>query len=368
VQNDLLTTPLGAFRLRRYPQRPRDTLQAWNSADALLIEAIHKEFPAGADVLVANDDQGALSVALSPTSIWTDSALSKIATSHNLEANNRVAGHFVDSTGVPGGAFNAVALKVPKLLAYFEYQLAVLATVLQPGTVLFAAGMDKHLSPQIGSLLEQYIGPTQRHRGQHKARVFVATRDQREKQPIPGEQAYFCEALGRELVAGPNVFSRDSLDIGSRFLIEHLSQLPPCEGLIDLACGNGVLGLCAQAKGIAEQIGFCDESAMAIASARTNAGVATDQYFFHQGDGLLDYAGPEAQLVLCNPPFHSNHAVDEYAGKRLIQQCADYLTSDGRLCLVANRHLPYARVLGRGFRQVEKLAQNRKFTIWLAVK
>ncbi|MEH6590297.1 MAG: class I SAM-dependent methyltransferase [Halioglobus sp.] len=368
MQNHLLTTPLGIFQLQRYPPRPSDSLQAWNSADTLLIDAIHKEVPAGADVLVVNDDQGALSLALSPVSIWSDSALSGIAISRNLQANDRGTGQFIASTEYPAGPFSAVALKVPKLLSYFEYQLALLAAVLQPGTPLFASGMDKHLSPQVASLLEKYIGPTQRQRGQHKARVFVATKDQRENQPGPGEHTYFCEALGRDLTAKPNVFSRDSLDIGSRFLIEHFSQLGSAEALIDLACGNGVLGLCAERLGLAGTIAFCDESAMAIASARANAGQGNNQYYFQQADGLIDYAGPEAQLILCNPPFHSNHAVDEYAGKRLIQQCADYLTSDGRLCLVANRHLPYAQVLGRGFRQVEKLAQSRKFTIWLAVK
>jgi 23S rRNA (guanine1835-N2)-methyltransferase len=369
VQQDLLKTPLGEFKLRRYPHRPRETLQAWNSADTVLIEAIHQAFPTGTDsILVANDDQGALSLALQPGAVWTDSALSKIAISNNLEANTRATANFIDSTERPIGPFAAVAMKVPKVLAYFEYQLAVLTTVLASGTPLFVSGMDKHLSPQVASLMERYVGPTERHKGRQKARVFVAVKDQREPLPVPGDRVYFCESLSRELAAGPNVFSGENLDIGSRFLIEQLGELTAVEQLIDLACGNGVLGLCAQDMGIAGNIAFCDESAMAIASARANAERATGRYFFQQGDGLLDYAGPEAQLILCNPPFHTNHAVDEYAGKRLIQQCADYLKHGSTLCLVANRHLPYAAALGRGFSRVDKLAQNHKFTIWLAVK
>ena len=72
--------------------------------------------------------------------------------------------------------------------------------------------------------------------------------------------------------------------------------------------------------------------------------------------------------MLCNPPFHSNHAVDEYAGRHLLAQCARGLVDSGQLCLVANRHLDYRPTLKRGFGAVEKLAQNSKFIVWLARK
>ena len=109
---------------------------------------------------------------------------------------------------------------------------------------------------------------------------------------------------------------------------------------------------------------------MAIASARLNvtrlAPGLQGRCVFHHGDGLLDYRGPMAELILCNPPFHLNHAVDEYAGRRLLTQCASHLEPGGRLCLVANRHLDYQATLRRDFRRLEKLAQDKRFIVWLA--
>jgi 16S rRNA G1207 methylase RsmC len=257
-------------------------------------------------------------------------------------------------------------------LPYFEYQLARLARLMPAGATLLAAGMDKHLSARTAQILERHIGPTERQRGRRKARLFCATRDDRPAATDNATATYYCETLDARLRALPNVFSREKLDIGSRFLLEYLDQLAPVNTLIDLACGNGVLGLAAVKCGLAREVVFCDESSMAIASTWLNASQLfarqTDSFVFHHGDGLLEYDGVPAELILCNPPFHLNHTVDEFAGRHLLQQCSKHLQPGGLLCLVANRHLDYLPTLKRGFRRVEKAAQNNKFTIWLAHK
>jgi 23S rRNA (guanine1835-N2)-methyltransferase len=168
----------------------------------------------------------------------------------------------------------------------------------------------------------------------------------------------------------PNVFSREGLDLGTRFLLEQLAQLRPVARAVDLACGNGVIGLAALQRGLASELWFCDESAQAIASARLNLETVLPeqvaQAHFHHGDGLRDWSAPAPDLILCNPPFHLQHTVDDYAGRRLLSQAAAVLAPGGQLCLVANRHLDYRRTLAQGFRQQRILAQNRKFRVYLA--
>jgi 16S rRNA G1207 methylase RsmC len=160
--------------------------------------------------------------------------------------------------------------------------------------------------------------------------------------------------------------------MGTRFLLAQMHRLAPAESVIDLACGNGVLGLAAIKWGLAQKIVFCDESALAIASAQLNANRvlphAAQSLTFHHGDGLQDYTGEAAQLILCNPPFHLEHTVDEYAGRHLLAQCSRHLRPGGQLCLVANRHLDYSPVLRAGFQCVERIAGNSKFNILLASK
>ena len=370
TSGNLCQTPFGAFRLTRYPARREEPLQAWCAADLLLLEEIHRLETPGTDILVVNDEHGALCVALQPCGLWTHSALTALPLKGNLASNSRAQVPVTWSTAEPAPGAALVALRIPKQLPYFQYQLAVLARLTAPGTTVLAAGMDKHLSPRVAALLEEYIGPTERHRGQRKARLFSSRRNDRQAPaPVPPARYYSDTAQG-ELQSLPNVFSQDQLDGGSRLLLEQLPGLARASLLVDLACGNGVLGLSAFRRGLASKILFADESAMAIASAKANAArlFPTDsgQFIFHHGDGLEHYGGPVAQLILCNPPFHLNHVVDEYAGQRLLEQCARRLQPAGRLCIVANQHLDYLPTLRRCFGRVERLARDRRFVVWLA--
>jgi len=364
----LCHTPYGDFQLQRYPSRQGEPLRAWCAADLLLLEELYRRDIAGADVLAVNDEHGALCVALQARGLWTDSALSALALTQNLAANQRIDVPITWSTVTPPPDATTVVMRVPKLLPYFEYQLAQLQRYFQPGTLVLAAGMDKHLSPRVAKLLETTIGPTERHPGQRKARLFSARLEKHAPQPLQKTAHYRCDVLDCELEAMPNVFSQDKLDGGSRLLLQQLANIAPADTLLDLACGNGVLGLAAFKQGLAKKVIFADESAMALESARNNASRLFPRvpFEFHHGDALMNYSAAAADLILCNPPFHLNHAVDEYAGRRLLSQCARHLQAGGRLCLVANQHLDYMPSLKRNFSRVETLARDRRFVVWLA--
>ncbi|NQY03692.1 MAG: methyltransferase [Halieaceae bacterium] len=379
----MLHCATGTFSLRRYPERRKEALQAWNAADELLIAAVHDAVGIGGygndkpALLTVNDEHGALTVALQPQALWTDSFLAKQALAENLARNQLPAITVVPSTDAPPSA-DIVAIRIPKSLGYFRAQLSALANSLPPGGRLFAAGMDKHLSPNTAQLLEDYIGPTQRQPGERKARVFIATRDQRCGPALPARPSYPVTGLPVPLSADTNVFSPDTLDGGTRLLLPHLAEIATCEHAVDLACGNGVIGLQMLHQQLAQRVTFIDESAMAVASARQNAsallraihknhpGDTIDELAlsFVWGDGAT--AWKPANLVTLNPPFHMGHAVDEFAGRRLILQASKMLEKDGQLLLVYNNHLKYKPLLRRRFETLSTLSRDRRFSVIVA--
>lgn len=379
--DEALETPFGTFRLHA-ASGSGSNLRAWNAADRLLLAAVAESARETDSLLCVNDSHGALSLPLATSFTWTDSAIALQAIRNNANANGVPVPHFIKSTEPPAPVntdISTVVLRAPKQLAYFEFQLNQLARHLPNGTVVYAAGMDKHLSPHTANLLEKHIGATERHRGKHKARLFTSVLERAGCDALDPERYFFCEPLDAALCNLPNGFSQEKLDSGAALLIKALSALEPADTVIDLACGNGVLGLFAARQG-ARSIIFCDESAHAIEAATrncarlllgdSNAGTpgAAASVRFHWGDGLREYTGAKVQRILVNPPFHAGHTVDEAVGKRLLAQCSKYLEPGGDLLLVANRHLNYRPTLKKRFSHITPVAQDNKFVVLRAIR
>ena len=67
--------------------------------------------------------------------------------------------------------------------------------------------------------------------------------------------------------------------------------------------------------------------------------------------------------IVSNPPFHQGRADLPELGRAFITSAADALVPDGRLLLVANRHLPYEAHLGQRFGIVRTLATQDGFKV-----
>lgn len=366
----LFTTPFGTFELQRLP--PVAGLKAWDGADACLLELAAEQVATSA--LVINDNFGALACALhrlQPVS-WSDSFTTHAATRENYKRNQLAdACEALPATSQPQRAFDLVLWRVPKSTGLFEQQIARIFSLLQPGTVIFAGGMDKHLLPETKTLLSR-LGEVTTLPGKRKAHVFAV----HAKTELPSPRAPKTVEIAFPehdlmLSGDANVFARDKIDIGARFFIENFSKLPLSGNarVADLGCGNGILSLALAHMHPAVDIHLFDESYQAVASARANwernIGPA-DAQRFHVGDGLDAYEGTPFDLILCNPPFHQQHVIGDHVARQLFAQARRHLRRGGELWIVGNRHLDYPVALKRLFGQCRQVAANAKFVVLAA--
>jgi 16S rRNA (guanine1207-N2)-methyltransferase len=255
-------------------------------------------------------------------------------------------------------------------LALLEDQLIRLRPHINADTQIIIAGMVKALPANVWKLLERLIGVTSTSLAKKKARLIFATLNENlpiVENPYPVE--YQLENTDYWLSNHANVFSRDRLDIGTRFFLEHLPIKPNATDIIDLACGNGVVGLIAAERNPNATLHFIDESFMAVASARTNFQRAFGEQRtanFHIGDGLSDFAVQSADVILCNPPFHQQNTIGDQIAVQLFKQAKNVLKKGGELWVIGNRHLNYYQDLNRLFGNCTVVASNTKFVIWRA--
>lgn len=373
----LLESPQGRFQLKRWPVRNNELLRAWDAADEYLLAHLHsvENLSPTARMLLVNDSFGSLAVALHafrPTSI-SDSYLSQQATRNNLALNGLETAEvpLLDSLSLPDTCVDYLLIKIPKTLALLEYQLHRLRPLLKANTQIIVAGMVKTMPASIWKLLESVIGPTTTALAVKKARLIFARFDPALTVPAnPYPVCYALEQTDWQISNHANVFSRDSLDIGARFFLQHLPHDPAYQDMIDLGCGNGVLGLMLARDHPQARLSFVDESFMAIASARENfqRAFASREADFVVGDCLSDFTDNSADCIVCNPPFHQQHAVGDHIAWQMFQQAARVLRKGGELRVIGNRHLNHHLSLKKLFGHYQPVAQNAKFVIVKAIK
>ena len=385
------------FTLVRYPEKHQHvSLQAWDSADELVIEHIEallseNEAMVNNDspMMLFNDEFGALGCWFSHLApLWvSDSYIALRSLQENLASNNLVSGDdeskttpitplsSVDSlTFTPKNAPSVVVIKVPRALALLEQQLIDIQRYITPNTKVIATGKVKTITKSVLGLFEKYIGPTTTSLAKKKSRLIFASPDEsKQKATSPYPTRWQCKGTtGVSLTLDnlANTFSRQSLDIGARIMLEHMT-VSANDVVVDLGCGNGVLGVNALSLAPDCKVIFIDESYMALESARQNVlnnfPDKIDQCEFVASnclESLLNRTNtPAVTKILCNPPFHQQNAITDHIAWQMFTDSRALLVKSGHLVVVGNRHLDYHIKLKKLFGGAKVLASDKKFVI-----
>ncbi|CET40671.1 methyltransferase family protein [Salmonella enterica subsp. enterica serovar Typhi] len=364
-----------SLTLKRFPQTDDvNPLLAWEAADEYLLQQLDETEIRG-PVLILNDTFGALSCALaehSPYSIG-DSYLSELGTRENLRHNGIAESSvtFLDSTADYPQAPGVVLIKVPKTLALLEQQLRALRKVVTAQTRIIAGAKARDIHTSTLELFEKVLGPTTTTLAWKKARLINCTFSHPQLANAPQTLSWKLEDTGWTIHNHANVFSRTGLDIGARFFMQHLPENLDGE-IVDLGCGNGVIGLSLLAKNPQANVVFVDESPIAVDSSRlnveTNLPEAFERCEFMINNALSGVEPFRFNAVFCNPPFHQKHALTDNIAWEMFHHARRCLKINGELYIVANRHLDYFHKLKKIFGNCATIATNNKFVILKAVK
>lgn len=361
------------FTLDRFPVGVEEaSLQAWDAADEYLLQQVSN---VAGPVLIFNDSFGALACALAqyrPVSV-NDSYIAELATRHNLRINSldEECVTLQDSLSALPANPALVLIKIPKQLALLEQQLHALREVVTPQTRIIAGAKARDVHNSTLALFEKILGPTTTTLAWKKARLINCTFNAPALADAPQLASWRLDGTEWTIHNHANVFSRSGLDIGARFFLQHLPENIAGE-MVDLGCGNGVIGLKLLAQNPQARVLFVDESAMAVASARlnveTNLPEATVRSDYMINNALTGVEPDRFAVVLCNPPFHQQSAITDHIAWQMFNDARRCLQYGGELRIVGNRHLDYFRKLKRVFGNCETLATNNKFVILKAVK
>ncbi|WP_426226106.1 class I SAM-dependent methyltransferase [Pseudarthrobacter sp. DSP2-3-2b1] len=375
--------------LRRYPDVEAPNLQAWDATDRLLLEAAADQLQGGRELTVIGDRYGALTLgALAGLGVPRVRVHEDLITGERALRNNAAA-LGVEAATVAGGpgyeqlpmgaelltGADVVLLQLPRTLAELEEVTAAVARYAAPDAVLFAGGRIKHMSLSMNAVLERHFQSVQPQLSRQKSRIIVAggARGASPRNEGPGGDGPAVEhsaALDLDVAAHGAVFAGTKLDIGTRFLLDFLADMPAARHAIDLGCGTGILAAMYARHNPGSRVTATDRSAAAVASAlgTARANGLEDRISVLQDDAMSTLPAGSADLILLNPPFHLGASVHAGAGIKLFEAAARVLAPGGELWTVFNRHLQYLPALERLVGPTKVKGASPKFTVAVSTR
>jgi 16S rRNA (guanine1207-N2)-methyltransferase len=373
--------------LRRSPDVEAPNLQAWDATDRLLLQAAAGVAGPESRVAVIGDRYGALtlgalaSLGIRKVRVHQDLITGERALRNNAEALGLDAAGASRSGAVEGFAqlplgkgllsgAETILLQLPRTLAELEEIADAVARHAAPGSVLLAGGRVKHMSLGMNAVLERHFGSVQPQLARQKSRIILARDARASSSPEPGPAVEHLAELDLDVAARGAAFAGARLDIGTRFLLSFLAEMPAARHAVDLGCGTGILAAMYARHNPDSDVTATDQSAAAVASAlgTARANGLEDRIAVVQDDAMSTMPAGSADLILLNPPFHLGASVHAGAGLKLFEAAARVLAPGGELWTVFNRHLHYLPALGNLVGPTTVKGQNPKFTVAVSTR
>ncbi|MDW1915372.1 methyltransferase [Vibrio sp. Vb0349] len=366
-----------SLTLHRFPKRSNETLQAWDAGDEYLINHVQElALPDNQNILVINDSFGALSCWFSEkhhVTLMSDSFISHKGAQQNLEQNqcNKVA--FATTMDLVPANIDLVLLQLPKSNRHLVWILSQLRKALPASCPVIAVNKAKDIHTSTLKLFEKYLGETKTSLAWKKHRLVFSQATVEPTIEVMPFTTWRVDGEDIELKNMPNVYSGESLDLGARFMLQHLPQDPSIDNVIDLGCGNGVLSVKFGQLNPNARLTCVDESFMALESAKQNLrdNLGENRDIQCIANNCLDgFKHSSSSMVMCNPPFHQQQAITDHIAWQMFCDAKQVLSENGRLLVIGNRHLGYDAKLKRlfGDKNVKLIASNNKFVILQATK
>ena len=378
--------------LSRFPvAQVNRSLQAWDSADEYLVNHVNEEglIKANTKLAIFNDAFGAVTTNFCHSGsddanviCINDSFISSQGIQYNIEQNALDDSNITQLSSLDSlpNDIDVILYKIPKSKSLLIEQLIQIKKSVNDNCIFIAADRAKEIHSSTLKVFEKHLGTTKTSLAVKKARLVFCQFDNKQVHPSPFPTVWPLshkstnDSPSRELTISnhANVYAREKLDIGARYFIANLPKVAANSKVIDLGCGNGVVGVTVLANQTNAHVHFIDESRMALASAKqnvmTNLPDLIEQCEFTLNDCLTNIEGGSVHLILCNPPFHQNTATTDHIAWQMFKDSHRVLKKGGELRIIGNRQLAYHIKLQRIFGNETLVASNDKFVTQSAFK
>lgn len=275
---------------------------------------------------------------------------------------------------LPAGSFDHALINIafqPNSVRLVEL-LRETHRLMQPGGRVYVAGARDRGADTAIKRLGEVFGRAQLVAYRKGYRVGVAVRTDAEAVVAMHVEPELrtVEVRGSEylLEGDPGVFAGGGLDPAA-VLLAMAMEVAATDAVLDLGCGNGIVGMVAARLAVNGQVWLVDTNTEAVALAQRNVernGLVNATVL--ASDRTAAVAERRFDVVVSNPPFHEGGREVRDLGVRFINDAVAVLRSGGHCYIVANRFLPYETTMRASLRDVREVAGDKRYKVLSGVR
>ncbi|MGV8858264.1 class I SAM-dependent methyltransferase [Rhodoglobus sp.] len=369
--------------LRRWPDLEAPNLFAVDASDRLILDEAASELSdlQAGELVVMGDNYGALTLGAAALSgcrgirVFQDSLVGELALASNAgELADSYESHTLNESLLSGARL--VLMQLPRSLAELDEWAQAIARFAAHDVAVIGGGRLKHMTLSMNEVLARSFNDVSAGRARQKSRTLTAVGARHPADDL----RYPATSVLREpeipvdeltVSAHGGAFAGATLDLGTRFLLTFLPEMKAdATSAIDLGSGTGVLATSLALARPELSVIAIDQSIAAVASTRETAdanGVGARVEAARE-DALTERPTASADLIVCNPPFHSGATVHAGVALRMLADARRVLKPGGELWVVFNTHLGYRDYLNRTVGPTRQAGRNSKFTVTVSVR
>lgn len=180
------------------------------------------------------------------------------------------------------------------------------------------------------------------------------------------EKHWSYELLGHKLnfISDRGVFSKNTIDFGTRTLLEAIQIQDAGEKILDVGCGYGPIGISIAKSFPNAQVQMTDvnERALGLAKRNADSNGVEKQTQIYKSDAYEEVKETDFTTIISNPPVRAGKSVVE----TIIADAKQHLKQDGQLVIVLQKKqgAPSAKkLMNATFGNVEVLKKNKGYYI-----
>lgn len=273
-----------------------------------------------------------------------------------------------------GQQYDAAIIRLPKSHASFDMVLHATASSVKEDGMIIVYGMNDEGIKGAQKKLNASFGDSEVIGYKQRCRVLAAHNTPHEEirenlddfkmlSEISYNHAPLSEILTIPIVFYPGMFAAGDLDVGTKTLLDAaLPHIDDNQRILDYGCGSGVIACIIHRLYPETKIDLLDRDSISLEAVRENF---PQHNRLIAADSLAGCTEEEYDLIISNPPIHTEKEEHYRTLHQLITNAPTHLKNDGKLIIVTQSRLDLKEYFDRAHMSAHILTEDVHFTVWL---